>query len=32
MGNAVPELQALADQITTDNNHNGVGEAIAKWQ
>ncbi len=32
IGNAVPELQALADQITTDNNHNGVGEAIAKWQ
>lgn len=32
MGNAVPELKAVADQVTADNNHDGVGAAIAKWQ
>ena len=31
MGNAVPQLRAIADQVTADNNHNGVGEAILKW-
>lgn len=32
MGNAVPQLRAIADQVTADNNHNGVGEAILKWR
>lgn len=32
MGNAVSQLRAIADQVTADNNHNGVGEAILKWR
>lgn len=30
MGNAISKLKEVADQITTDNDHDGVAEAIAK--
>lgn len=31
MGNAVPQVKAKADQITADNNHDGVAEAIYQF-
>jgi len=31
MGNAAPEIQALADAVTLDNDHNGVVAAINKY-
>jgi hydroxymethylpyrimidine pyrophosphatase-like HAD family hydrolase len=31
MGNALEELKVLADAVTADNDHNGVGEAIRKY-
>lgn len=31
MGNAAPEIQALADAVTLDNDHNGVVAAIRKY-
>lgn len=30
MGNALPELKAQCAMVTTDNDHNGVGEAIRR--
>lgn len=31
MGNSVPETLAIADVVTADNNHDGVGQAIEKY-
>lgn len=31
MGNSVPETLAIADEVTADNNHDGVAEAIEKY-
>ena len=31
MGNAVPELKAVADEVTADNAHDGVAEVIEKY-
>ena len=31
MGNAFPEVKAVADVITADNNHDGVAEAIERY-
>ena len=31
MGNSVPETLAVADVVTADNNHDGVGKAIEKY-
>lgn len=31
MGNAVPELKAVADEVTGDNAHDGVAEVIRKY-
>ena len=30
MGNAVPEIKAIASFVTNDNNNSGVGTAIKK--
>ena len=31
MGNATPEILAVADAVTADNNHDGVALAIEKY-
>ena len=31
MGNAIPELRALADAVTEDNDHDGVANAIRRY-
>ncbi len=31
MGNAVPEIKEIADEVTADNSHDGVAEVIGKY-
>jgi Predicted hydrolases of the HAD superfamily len=31
MGNSIPETLAVADDVTADNNHDGVAAAIDKY-
>ena len=31
MGNGEEEFKAIADYITSDNDHDGVGEAVEKF-
>ncbi|GAO99439.1 Cof-type HAD-IIB family hydrolase [Fructobacillus ficulneus] len=31
MGNAIPDVKAIANEETTDNNHDGVGQAIERF-
>ena len=31
MGNAIPEIKDLAQYVTADNNHDGLGLAVEKF-
>lgn len=31
MGNANPQIKAIADYVTADNNHDGIAQAVAKF-